>query len=395
MTALRILIAHAQYRHRGGEDVVAADEAALLQAHGHEVLRYTRDNRDIDESKRFKTAMRTLWSKDTVTDVTQAIQAFRPDIVHVHNTFPAMSPSLYWAAARSGTPIVQTLHNFRLLCPQAMLLRNGSVCESCVGHVPWQAIVHRCYHQSLAQSAVVAGMLTMHRSLGTYKRKIARYIALNEFCRRKFIEGGLPANLMSVKPNFANVPAPDHKAPRRGALFVGRLSPEKGIDLLLAAIRLLPQSISFPEMRIIGEGPELARVQQQPGVKSLGWLEQAPLFDAMRESAYLVLPSVWYENSPRTLIEAFGCGLPVIASRLGALAELVDDGRTGLLFDPTSPADLAQKISWAETHPEAMRAMSFHARREFEAKYTPDRNYSRLVAIYRQALESVHTEVAA
>lgn len=395
MSPLRILIAHAQYRQRGGEDIVAADEAELLQSQGHDVLRFTRDNRDIDEGKPIKTALSTLWSKDTVADVTQTIRKFRPDIVHVHNTFPALSPSLYWAAARSGTPIVQTLHNFRLLCPQAMLLRNGSVCENCVGHVPWQAVVHRCYHQSLAQSAVVAGMLTMHRSLGTYRRKIARYIALNEFCRRKFIEGGLPADRIAVKPNFANLPVPDRKAARRGALFVGRLSPEKGIDVLLSSLPLLPRGIAFPDVRVIGDGPETERVRNHPGVQLLGWLAQPELFDAMRSSAYLVLPSVWYENSPRTLIEAFGCGLPVIASRLGALAELVDHGRTGLLFDPQSPGDLAQKMAWAEAHPEAMRAMSSHARREFENKYTPDRNYSRLIAIYRQAIESTQTEAAA
>jgi glycosyltransferase involved in cell wall biosynthesis len=395
MSSLRILIAHAQYRQRGGEDVVATDEAALLESNGHDVLRYTRDNRDIDERKRFKTAMTTLWSSDTVTDLTQAIRAFRPDIVHVHNTFPTLSPSLYWAVARSGTPIVQTLHNFRLLCPQAMLLRNGSVCENCVGHVPWQAVVHRCYHQSLAQSAVVVGMLTMHRSLGTYSRKIARYIALNEFCRRKFIAGGLPADRISVKPNFANLPPVDLTAPRHGALFVGRLSKEKGVDILSAAMALLPRSLAVPDIRVIGEGPESERLQQQPGVQLLGWLDQPQLFDAMRSSSYLVLPSVWYENSPRTLIEAFGCGLPVIASRLGALAELVEHGHTGLLFDPQSPDDLAQKIRWAETHPEAMRVMSFHARREFEAKYTPDRNYSKLIAIYRQAIESTQTEAAA
>jgi len=395
MKPFRILIAHAQYRQRGGEDVVAEQEALLLEQHGHGVLRYTRDNRDIDEGKRFKTALKTLWSKDTVEGMTALINDFRPHIVHVHNTFPSLSPSLYWAAARTGTPIVQTLHNFRLLCPQAMLLRNGSVCENCVGHVPWQAVLHRCYHHSLAQSAVVAGMLTMHRSLGTYSRKIARYIALNEFCRRKFIEGGLPANRISVKPNFADLPPPDLKSPRAGGLFVGRLSQEKGIDLLLAALRLMPRDIVMPDVLVIGEGPEYERVSGHPNIRMLGWLQQPQLFDAMRGSSYLILPSVWYENSPRTLIEAFGCGLPVIASRLGALAELVDHGRTGLLFDPQSPSELAQTIAWAEAHPEAMRAMGSHARREFEARYTPDRNYSRLLGIYRQTLDSIHTEAAA
>jgi glycosyltransferase involved in cell wall biosynthesis len=388
MSALRVLIAHARYRQRGGEDAVAESETQLLQSRGHKVVSYTRDNKDINENQPLTAALRTLWSQKTTAELSRLLEDFQPDVIHVHNTFPSISPSLYWVAARYGIPIVQTLHNFRLLCPQAMLLRNGSVCEECVGHSPWRAVKYGCYRDSTAHSAVLASTLMMHRSLGTY-RKVTRYIALNEFCRNKFIEGGLPANKIVVKPNFADVPQFDADE-RSGALFVGRLSKEKGIDVLLDAFAHLPY-----EIQIVGDGPERARLVNRPNIDVRGWLEPPDILAAMHRSAYLVMPSIWYENSPRTLIEAFGCGLPVIASKLGALAELVDNGRTGLLFDPKSGADLARVIRWAEEHPGEMRVMGKEARREFELRYSPDRTYSQLVGIYREAIEALYSMEAA
>jgi glycosyltransferase involved in cell wall biosynthesis len=387
MTALRILIAHARYRQKGGEDMVAESETQLLKSRGHAVASYTRDNKDIGG---VSAAWRTLWSQRTTAELSRLLDEFQPDVIHVHNTFPSISPSLYWVAARYGIPIVQTLHNFRLLCPQAMLLRDGSVCEDCVGRAPWRAVLYGCYRDSTAQSAVLASMLMTHRSLGSY-RKVTRYIALNEFCRDKFIEGGLPANKIVIKPNFADVAQSDDLAPRHGALFAGRLSKEKGIDVLLDAFALLPSQT----LQIIGDGPERARIANRPNIELLGWLEPPALLAAMRRSAYLILPSIWYENSPRTLIEAFGCGLPVIASNLGALAELVDHGRTGLLFDPKSAADLARVIRWAEEHPDEMRVMGNEARGEFEQRYSPDRSYSQLIDIYSQAITAQYSMEAA
>jgi glycosyltransferase involved in cell wall biosynthesis len=383
----RILVAHASYRQRGGEDIVVDDEIALLEKHDHAVCRYLRDNRDIDERRPLKTAVDTIWSTETTQSMRQLIADFKPDVIHVHNTFPALSPSLYWEAGRNCVPVVQTLHNFRLLCPQAMLLRNGNVCEDCLGRAPWRAIAHGCYRGSSAKSAVLSSMLMTHRALGTYRHKIARYIALNEFCRDKFIAGGFPADKIAIKPNFADLPQPNPLAIRRGALFVGRLSREKGVDTVLNALSLLPKQ----HIEAVGEGPERDRVVRHPQIIMHGWIDQERLFRVMRRHAYLILPSIWYENSPRTLIEAFGCGLAVIASRLGALAELIDDGRTGMLVEPNSPADLARAMRWAEEHPNEMRAMGERARTEFETHYTPERNYDRLVAIYDAAIESQYS----
>ena len=180
---MRILIAHNAYQLRGGEDSVVAAEIELLRAHGNEVILYRRDNSDINEMSKPALALNTFWSKRTVNDLEKLIAEFAPDVIHAHNTWPLISPSLYWAAERSGLPVVQTLHNFRLMCLSGVLLRDGKVCEDCMGHLPWRGVVRKCYRGSTAQSAIMAAMTALHRSIGSYRKKVTRYIALNEFCR--------------------------------------------------------------------------------------------------------------------------------------------------------------------------------------------------------------------
>lgn len=379
--ALRILFVHNAYQQRGGEDSVVDDEVQLLREHGHEVELYRRDNHEIASMGKPAIARDTLWSARTMHDIEAALSRFHPDVIHVHNTFPLISPSLYWAAARRHVPVVQTLHNFRLLCPQAMLLREGKVCEDCVGKLPWRGVAHRCYRGSLPQSAALAGMLVLHRGLGTYARKVARYIALNDFCREVFVRGGLPAKRLSVKPNFVADPGLG-TATRAGFLYVGRLSAEKGIATLADALAATPSH----QCAVIGTGPEERVIGALPNVEMAGWQQGPYIAERMKNSLALVMPSLWYENFPRTLVEAFACGLPVIASRLGAMAALIRDGETGLLFNPGDAGDLAAKLAWAQAHPDAMRAMGEAARRDYESKYTPLRNLEMLLAIYREAM---------
>lgn len=379
--SVRVLIAHNAYQHRGGEDSVVEAEMDLLRRHGHAVEIYTRHNDDIGILSRASLARQTFWSSRTVEDVSKLIQAFRPDVIHAHNTFPLISPSLYWAAERAGVPVVQTLHNFRLMCLNALFLREGKVCEDCMGHLPWRGVARACYRGSRAASGVLAGMLTLHRGLGTYRNKVARYIALNEFCRGKFIEGGLPAERVVVKPNFVDFAAPQ-PAPRAGLLFVGRLSVEKGVATLAAAKALLPDA----QLRVAGDGPEAALLDGMVGVARLGSLPGEAVRQEMSRAAALVVPSIWYENFPRTLVEAFACGLPVIASRIGALAELVRDGETGLLFEPGNPRDLADKMAWALAHPEQMAEMGRNARAQYETEFSAEVNYRRLMEIYAEVL---------
>jgi len=384
-TPARVLIVHNAYQQRGGEDAVVESETALLQRYGHAVAHLGRHNDEIGAIGRLALARETLWSSRTVHEVERQVADFRPDVIHVHNAFPLISPSVYWAAARMRVPVVQTLHNFRLLCPQALLLRDGRVCEDCVGHVPWRAVRHRCYRGSAAQSLAVAGMVQLHRAIGTWRDKVTLYIALNEFCRRKFVAGGLPAERLRVKPNFVDLPAPAEQ-PRDGFLFVGRLSAEKGVQVLADSLRLTPQPLT-----VAGSGPESAALSATPGVTMLGALAPEQVYAQMARALALVLPSIWYENFPRTLVEAFANGLPVIASRLGAMATLIVPGRTGLVFEPGDSADLARQLAWARAHPDEMRQMGIEARRHYENELTGEANYRQLSVIYAEAIRGVRT----
>ena len=378
----RILIVHNAYQQRGGEDSVVDAEISLLRSHGHEVATYLRNNDDISAMPAVAVAIQTLWSSRAKTELTDLIHAFKPDVIHVHNTLPLISPAIYWATARAGVPVVQTLHNFRLMCLSALYLRDGKVCEDCVGHLPWRGVVHKCYRESTAASAVLATMLTLHRGLGTYRNKVSRYIALNNFCREKFIEGGLPAELIAVKPNFVDAAVP-LALPRSGLLFVGRLSFEKGIVSLAKAATLL----SDAQLRVAGEGPQAALLANIEGVTRIGQLTSSEVWQEMNSAIALVIPSIWYETFGMVIIEAYASGTPVIVSRIGALADIVTEGETGLLFEPDNAQDLADKLSWALAHPEKMATMGRKARLVYEEKYTAEQNYTQLIDIYRSVIK--------
>ena len=378
---MKILIVHNSYQQAGGEDSVVASEIELLRSHGHEVECYGRSNHEAACMSKLALLRDTLWSSRSTIELSELIQHFAPDVMHVHNTFPLISPSAYWAADNAGVPVVQTLHNFRLLCPQAMHLRDGKVCEDCTGSLPWRGAVRGCYRDSIPQSMVLAAMLTLHRTLGTYRSKVSRYIALNEFCREKFVAGGLPSGRIVVKPNFVDFAAPP-VAQREGLLFVGRLSEEKGIATLAAAARQLAGA----SVRVVGSGPEQPLLEGVPNVRLLGGMPGDQVRAEMSVAQALILPSICYENFPRTLVEAYGCGLPVIASRLGALPELVEEGVTGLLFEPGDATDLADKMRWALAHPEQMAHMGQQARLRYEQRYTAERNYAQLMAVYERVV---------
>lgn len=383
-----MLVVHNAYQHRGGEDSVVDAEVTMLRAHGHEVVTYFRNNDDISSQLATSVAIQTLWSSRSVDDLSELIQSFKPDVIHVHNTMPLISPSIYWAAARAGVPIVQTLHNFRLMCLSALYLREGRICEDCAGHLPWRGVVRKCYRESTAASAVLAGMLTLHRGLGTYRNKISRYIALNNFCRDKFIEGGLPADRIVVKPNFVDAPSPTEQL-RHGFLFVGRLSVEKGVSSLAEAIELLPAA----HVSIAGDGPQETILNNLQRVRLLGRLGREAVLAVMNQSVAVIVPSICYETFGMVVIEAFACGTPVIASRIGALADIVTDGETGLLFETGNPRDLADKMAWALAHPEKMAEMGRKARAQYEAEFTPEKNYSQLIAIYEDVIQEQRNAV--
>jgi glycosyltransferase involved in cell wall biosynthesis len=385
---MNILAAHNFYKQPGGEDQCVAAEVAMLKSHGHEVTQYFLRNESIDAMSRLQVGSRTIWSGPAFRELRQLFRTHRPQIAHFHNTFPLISPAAYYAARAENVRVVQTLHNFRLCCANALLFRDGDVCEDCLGKsIPWPAIVHKCYHDSRAASATIATMLTAHRVLGTWRKLIDVYIALTEFGRRKLIEGGLPADKIAVKSNFA-YPDPGPGAGTGGyAVFVGRLSAEKGVETLLKAWQHLGGSLP---LRLVGDGP-LAGAVREAAAKdaSIQWLGNVPLEAVYRlvgEATFLVLPSQCYENFPRVVIEAFAKGTPVIASKLGGMAEIVDDGRTGLHFKPGDPADLAMKVRSILADPPKLARLRQAARQRFDQCFTADVNHKSLMAIYEKAL---------
>jgi len=296
---------------------------------------------------------------------------------------------VYYACVDAGVPVVQTLHNFRSICPSAILSRERQICEECLGkRFAWNGILHKCYRGSVAGSGVLAAMIAVHRLLGTWKEKVGAYIALTQFAMRKFVEGGLPKDKLFVKPNFV-YPQPE-RGKRSGnyALFVGRLAPEKGIDTLLGAWKILPQD---RVLKVVGDGPlskeVLSACERHRNIECLGQQPKAAARDLMDSAAFLVFPSECYEGFPVVIAEAFAKGLPVIASNLGSAAELVAHGKTGLLFPPGDAIELAKAAQWAFSHDSEMAHMSDAARAEFESKYTADHNYAQLMQIYSAVMK--------
>lgn len=405
---MRILQLHNLYKIAGGEDVVVQAEKTLLEAYGHEVILLQADNHNITNFfSQTMTALNTVYSFSAKKRVQAEIAKFQPDVVHVHNFFPLWSPAVYDACQEAKVAVLQTLHNYRLLCAAGLLFRDGKVCEDCLGKLfTWPGVVHRCYRGSRVGSAVLATMQAVHRARGTWKERVNLYIALTEFARHKFIEAGLPADKIVVKPNFllskneeiSSVPKLQ-ETKENYALFVGRLSPEKGIDTMLAAWRLkasngLGQKVQnfLGSLKIVGDGPLADQVamaaQEIPGVEWLGRQPQEQVQKLMQNAKMLVFPSVWYEGFPMVIVEALALGLPVVASNLGSLSSLVDSGRTGLHFRPGDADDLAAKVEWAIAHPQELGQMGREARAEFEAHYTAEANYRQLMEIYQLALGS-------
>lgn len=378
---MNILVLHNRYRQAGGEDAVVAAEAAILSAAGHLVHVETVSNSEIRSPSQYAGTFfrapfdpaRAEWF-DELADRTGA------ELLHVHNFFPLLTPAVHMAASRRGMAVVQTLHNYRLLCANAQFVRGGRVCEVCVRGSRRHAIVHRCYRGSMvATVATVRMQAAASRRLFPY---VNRFIALSEFARNKFAEGGLPPDRLVVKGNFAQ---PGYQAaPRRGALFVGRLSPEKGLATLLSAWRSVPEV----PLTIAGSGPmgERLRSEAPENVNLLGAMAPEAVSNLMARSAVLIVPSIWYEGFPMVVAEAFAHGLPVIASDIGALPELISDGKNGLLFPTGDENALGTTVRRIFGTPGLLETLGRGARLDYETRHNPAMNLKILEGIYRDAL---------
>ena len=386
---MRVLMAHTRYKIRGGEDECFDAEVQMLREMGVEVELFEDDNQRISEMGKLTVARSTVWSKQAYDGIRAKLRAQPADVVHVHNYLPLISPAAYHAAKAERTAVVQTLHNYRLMCPSSLFFRNGHVCEDCLGKAfAWPSILHRCYRNSSPGSATIAAMLAYHRMIGTYQNKVDLYFALNEFMRRKHIEGGIPADRIVIKPNFVRGDLGMGSGDGDYALFIARLTPEKGVDILLDAWRRIGERL---RLKIVGDGPLSDRVREAlsdlKGVDFLGRQSLEECYKLLSRAQCFISASTWYEGFPRTFIEAFARGVPVIAPALGPMADAVDDGRTGLHFRPGDSASLAEAVERLLDTPDQREAMRAAARATYLENFTVEANKRMTIEAYRQAID--------
>jgi glycosyltransferase involved in cell wall biosynthesis len=384
---MKVLMLHNRYLDAGGEDLATSADVALLREHGHQVTLLEQDNREIASLGRARTAMGTLWSGRSFRRVEKELGSDSYDVLHVQNFFPLWSPAVYYAAAKCGVPAVQTLHNYRLMCVNAFLYRDHHVCEDCLGKsLPWPGVVHACYRNSRAASAVVAGMTGLHNLMGTWSRKVQKYIAVSEYARDKYIAAGWLAEKIAVRPNFLH-PAP---APGPGgggyALYAGRLSPEKGIATMIEAWKSADKPLP---LKIVGEGPLRELVRASCGgaslMEHLGYMPLPDLLNLMGQADILIFPSEWQETMGRTVMEAFAMGTPVLASALGPSLTMVVPGVNGFHFAAGDVRSLRAQVEWCSRNLHEVRALRKGARAGFEQRYTGPASLEKLESIYREA----------
>ncbi|MDP6466875.1 MAG: glycosyltransferase family 4 protein [Pirellulaceae bacterium] len=393
---LNILLCHNHYQHPGGEDSTFADESMLLESHGHNVIRYTMHNDDICDMRRTKLAVKTMWNRQTYYEVRALVREHRPAVMHCTNTFPLISPSVYYAAKDESVPVVQSLHNYRMFCANSLFLRDGRACEDCLGkRIPWPAMVHGCYRESRLATAAVISMVAIHRFMRTWIDAIQLYCTPTEFARQKFIQGGIASEKIVVKPNFVGEDRGVGEGRGNYVVFAGRLSREKGIETLLQVWRQLTDCIT---LKIVGDGPISDVVARAASHDSrIQWMGQRSCQEVaaiIGEAKCVLLPSICYETFGRTVIEAYCKGTPVIVSDGGAIAELVRENETGYLFESGNADQLLAKLNvlLANTAPQRMRQA---ARRAYELKYTAEENYRQLLDLYSRASNKVqHATVA-
>jgi glycosyltransferase involved in cell wall biosynthesis len=390
---MRVLVVHNLYRSAqpSGENAVVEEETALLRDAGVVVELLTAHSDDIagwPAAKRATLPGRVVWSRAGARSVQRALRGFRPDVVHFHNTFPLLSPAALRTAHGESVRVVQTLHNFRPLCPAATFLRDGRVCEDCLGRIPVPAVVHGCYRSSRAATLPIAVKDALHSAIGTWSSAVDTYITPSAFARSRYVKAGWPEDRIVVKYNTAPDPGPPQAAYRGGFVCLSRLYPEKGVDVLLDAWEK-----AFPggeeRLRIVGSGDLEAdlrrRAEPLAGVELTGQLPREDGLRILSEARALIVPSRWYEVFPRIVAEAYALGIPVIASRIGSLAEIVHDGETGVLFEPDDPDGLARALRRLGGDADDARRLGVQARAEYDRRLTPRATVERLLEIYTPA----------
>jgi glycosyltransferase involved in cell wall biosynthesis len=397
---IKVLLIHNYYQQSGGEDKVVQQEMRLLREHGVEVSLYSVHNdiiKQMNALQKVRSFVETVWSYSQYKEILGVLNKEKPDVVHIHNFFPLISPSVYYACNKLNIPVVQTLHNYRLVCPAATFMRDGKICESCLKGSVLNSIYHRCYKDSFVYSIPVAGMLSVNKFLGTWKNKVDRYIALTNFAKEKYIEGGLPADKIVVKPNFIKKKTfseTDINISDEYILYVGRISIEKGLHYLLEAWGKLKHK-NNTKLFIIGDGPNREQLMEKykhlQDVVFLGSKPSDEVIVYMEKAKYLVVPSIWYEGFPMTIVEAYSVGTPVLASALGSLQEVVRDNETGFLFKHADDKDLANTIEKALSY-KNYDSMKENVKNVFEKNYSEEVNFKLLLNIYNEVIKEKYDD---
>jgi glycosyltransferase involved in cell wall biosynthesis len=391
MTPASVVVVHNFYRQPGGEDHSVSSEINLLESYGVKVIPYFAHNSGIGPDGLIQLGVNTIWNERARVSFLELLRKARPNLVHVHNTFPLLSPAIYYAAHSERIPVVQSFHNFRTICANGLFFRSGSLCEDCTRHrLPWPAVLHRCYRGSAAASAAVASMLAVHRWKRTWSRLIHSYIASSDLAKSKFVSAGIDETRITVKPNFLEL---DPGIGMKGAyaVFAGRLSGEKGFPTVIEAWRRLPIPL---ELRILGDGPladAAARLAaERPNVRFLGYLSRAEVLAQIGTSRFVIFASECYESAhpPLAIIEALAQGVPVLASEFAGNSRGIRHQDNGLVFRAGDPADLVSQIRWFISNPDAELFMRTAARLDFERRYTRDNAYSILAEVYSSAMRS-------
>jgi len=388
---MKILLIHNYYQQYGGEDSVFKAEHNLLENHGQQVITYTRNNMEINNYgilDKVRFIKNTLWSRKTEKDIYEICSLERPNVAHIHNIFPLISPSVYQALHKANIPIVQTLHNYRFLCANGIFYRNGSVCELCKKGNVLNGVVHKCYKNSYLTSSLYSTVITLVRLLRKFNL-VNKFIALTPFIGNKYVEGNMiPKSKISILGNFIEIRSPisllSQNENSKYALYFGRITKEKGIQTLLNAF----EHLRHINLKIAGTGPYLDEIIRYVQIKKLnniefvGFQEKKQLVELIKKSFVVIIPSEWYENFPITALESMAIGIPIIASRIGGLPDVVEEGKSGFLFQPKDFRGLMDKIEILFSNPTIQEKMGVYAKQIASTRYGPDMHYKELIDLY-------------
>ena len=377
---MKILQVHNYYQLAGGEATVVAAEKKLLEENGHKVITYYRHNKEVSEYstlQKLSLIKDTTWSKSSYNEILRVLKKEKPTICHIHNFLPLISPSVYSACKDAGVPVVHTLHNYRLLCANGLFFRKGTVCEDCLGKSAYNAVTKKCYRNSAIQTYTVARMVEKNKANNTWSELVDAYLCLTEFAKSKFVAGGLPESKIQVKPNFVDISLNISEVKEDYLIYVGRLQENKGIRIFKA----ISEQLKIP-IKIVGEGELNAELKNTPNIELLGKQSYEKTMVLIQKARALILPSLWYEGMPMTILEAFASKTLVIASDLGAMQTMIQHNQNGLLFQPNSSQELEKCIDIAMSS--ESEKMTVNAFSDYERYYSKEANYKELIRIYQE-----------